>query len=687
MPSFSSFALQFSGFTAASLSATAAQLLIVEAGVTSVSGQATLSAGELGDLRAEGRTVIGYVNTSVTDHNRGYWQAGWVTPTGAEPDVGTVNPTAPSWLQNNLGTVDFDPNSPGPEAILVDYRDPAWRALVVAQAISMVQAGFHGVFLDDVARYFEAGYAGGSYDATLANSMMALVIEVATAVRAIDPAAVVVVNSGVYIGGDSAAGTASQLYADYRAAIDGVLIENQYASEANPAPPNVLSDALANFAGTDILALENAASGLDRLAFLAFAAANGLLPYISPDEGYGQFATAPQIDWKGFHFLAGSALAPNVLFGLGGDDILQGGAAADTVYGGAEHDQLLGFSGADELYGEDGNDTLAAGADNDRLYGGAGNDSLTGEAGEDLAYGGAESDRLFGGAGNDRLYGGAGVDTLAGAEGNDSLFADDGGGQQLGGAGNDHLVGGAGNDLQLGEVGNDQIFGAAGADTLNGGDGLDTLRGDGGHDLIYGGANDDLLLGLAENDQLRGGLGGDRQYGGLGQDSLYGDDGNDSLLGDAGNDFLFGGLGDDTLLGGAGLNRLYGDAGRDVLQGGTENDQLYGGDGLDRLLGGGGTDILNGGAENDILSGGIGGGDIFVFAGNAGTDTITDFDNIGDRIDLRAYATTTTELQSAIRDWNGGVTIDLAGLGGFGQIRVLDHDGQIIALTLGDFLL
>jgi hypothetical protein len=141
MPRFSSFALQFSGFTASSLSATAADRLIAEAGVTATGGQAALSATQPAALAGEGRKVIGYVNTSVTDPDRASWQAGWVTPEGDEPDVGKVAPTAPDWLKHALGEVDFDPAHPGPEASLVDDRDADWRALVIAQAIALTPAG------------------------------------------------------------------------------------------------------------------------------------------------------------------------------------------------------------------------------------------------------------------------------------------------------------------------------------------------------------------------------------------------------------------------------------------------------------------------------------------------------------------------------------------------------------------
>lgn len=433
MSQFSSYALQFVNFTAASLAATGAELLIVESGVTSALGGATLTPAQLAALEAQGRQVLGYVNTSVTDANRAYWNPTWVTPTNpAEPDVGVVSGTAPAWLQNNFGTVDFNPAYPGPEAILVDYRDPAWRALVVAQAVSVVQAGFHGVFLDDVARYFQAGYAGDGYDPTLANSMMELVLQVATAIRAIDPDAVVVVNSGVYIGNDSSGGAGSALYTNYRNAIDGVLIENQFITETDPASSHVLSDALGLFPGVDIMPLENRASGVDVEALLAFAGSMGMVPYISPDESYSQNAPAVNMGTGVGDTMVGIGNKANLMAGLFGNDNLKGANLADTLYGHGDndtlsgwggHDLLVGGAGLDSLYGGSGNDTLNGGADADRLVGSLGADMLIGAAGNDVLYGQAGDDSLNGGLGSDSLIGGDGADVFvfAGSVGTDKI--------------------------------------------------------------------------------------------------------------------------------------------------------------------------------------------------------------------------------------------------------------------------
>jgi Ca2+-binding RTX toxin-like protein len=80
-------------------------------------------------------------------------------------------------------------------------------------------------------------------------------------------------------------------------------------------------------------------------------------------------------------------------------------------------------------------------------------------------------------------------------------------------------------------------------------------------------------------------------------DKLVAYAGNDQVRGGKGDDLLMGGVGGDQLLGGTGDDRLNGQRGRDVLDGGDGDDRLAGGDRADR----------------------------FVFDGNDGSDTITDF--------------------------------------------------------------
>lgn len=96
------------------------------------------------------------------------------------------------------------------------------------------------------------------------------------------------------------------------------------------------------------------------------------------------------------------------------------------------------------------------------------------------------------------------------------------------------------------------------------------------------------------------------------------------------------GVGRATLLG---LNDLY-------LVGHGGNNALFGNGGDNRLEGRGGNDFLNGRAGNDVLRDGVGedrlvggsGADIFVLAGDGQIDTIVDFGNGNDRIDVRAWS-------------------------------------------------
>lgn len=418
MTKFTSFALQFSNFTAASLGRTGAQLIVTESALTSAAAQPSLTATELTELAAAGKTVVAYVNTSVTDATRAYWNPAWVTPTHAdEPDVGVVRSVAPAWLRNNLGGVDFAPEPAGQpaadEAIRVDYRDPAWRAMVVAQAVTQVQAGYGGVFLDDVGQYYQAGFHSGSYDPTLADSMMQLVIDVASAIRTINPAAKVIVNSGVYIGGDSSAGTAGALFATYKAAIDGMVIENQFSTENGLH--GALSAALSAYPTTSIMALESGMTSSVCEKFLTFAARTGVLPYLVANDGYDSFAHAPQLGTDVSDVLTGESALANLIGGLLGDDRIVGGDLSDTLFGHNGNDTMIGNRGADFIYG---------GGGADRLYGSSGNDAISGHNGNDWVNGGYGNDILNGNSGNDTLYGGTGNDRLMGSVGADVFLFD-----------------------------------------------------------------------------------------------------------------------------------------------------------------------------------------------------------------------------------------------------------------------
>ncbi|WP_163665352.1 cadherin domain-containing protein [Adonisia turfae] len=123
-----------------------------------------------------------------------------------------------------------------------------------------------------------------------------------------------------------------------------------------------------------------------------------------------------------------------------------------------------------------------------------------------------------------------------------------------------------------------------------------------------------------------------------GNNVLNGTNSSNQLLGLSGNDRLKGMAGADLLEGGTGNDWLYGGKGQDLLKGGAGNDWLYGGKGQDRLEGGAGNDLLVGGLGNDILVGGAG-NDIVVLAPGSGSDTLIDFQNGQDKIQLEGGLT------------------------------------------------
>jgi len=136
-----------------------------------------------------------------------------------------------------------------------------------------------------------------------------------------------------------------------------------------------------------------------------------------------------------------------LIYGEAGNDSIEAGNLADTVYGGDGLDSLYGFAGADKMYGGIGNDKLYGGDSDDLLRGEDGDDSLLGEGGADDAYGGNGYDTIFGGADNDTLGGDGDADCITGDGGNDSMTGGDGNDTIWAGEGfSDTVDGGAGTD-------------------------------------------------------------------------------------------------------------------------------------------------------------------------------------------------------------------------------------------------
>jgi len=328
-----------------------------------------------------------------------------------------------------------------------------------------------------------------------------------------------------------------------------------------------------------------------------------------------------------------------------------GGAESDwlsdieAVSGSRLNDRITGDEAANTLWGIDGDDFLDGGAGADWLLPGLGQDTVEGGAGTDMVSYLDLARNVSVDLGAGRATKGAVVDTIGGIENvTGSIYAD-------------VLRGDAGANRLRGMGDYDWIIGSAGADTIEGGNGRDMIsyvysdvavtvnlasgRGMAGQalgdvydsiervtgsiyaDLIYGGAADEDIRGLGSYDWFIGSPGKDRFDGGSGYDtvaywhSATGAVANLNLgrgtAGDAARD-LYTSI--ENLTGSSHADHLTGDNGRNILRG------LYG---QDTLLGAGGVDRLEGGASDDLLDGGWG-WDVAIFSGARAEYAITRID-------------------------------------------------------------
>ncbi|WP_103258867.1 calcium-binding protein [Tabrizicola aquatica] len=437
------------------------------------------------------------------------------------------------------------------------------------------------------------------------------------------------------------------------------------------------SDSLYGGAGNDTISgglgadLIDGGAGRDRASYREAAEGVRLdlfAPGLNAGEAAGDLFIAIEEFEGSIHAdtLSGDHLA-NILFGVGGNDLVEGRGGNDSLYGNDGSDTLVGGAGADRLEGNAGLDyasyadsstgltldlktpSLSSGdaagdtfitiegflltAFNDRFFGSDGGDLVDGRAGNDTLDGRLGADWLAGGAGNDLLYGGEGDDTL------------------LGGAGADRLEGGLGRDRVSHADATAGVRADLAAPAGNLGDargdlylGIEDLEGSAFADALLGDALANLVLGLEGSDSLWGRAGNDTLDGGAGDDTLLGGLGADTLIGGAGLDLASYGetttvlridladpgqntgeaagdvyLGIEGLIGGAGADTMAGDAAANLLLGGAGNDQIRGRDGDDSLDGGLGHDSLWGDAGADSLWGAAGDDQLW---GGAGDDRL-----------------------------------------------------------------
>ena len=343
----------------------------------------------------------------------------------------------------------------------------------------------------------------------------------------------------------------------------------------------------------------------------------------------------------------------------------------------------------------------------------------------------------YGGAGEDNLDGGEGVDFLFGGSGDDTL---------TGGGSRDYLLGGGGADTIYGGAGSDRIRGGSGNDTIEGGEGDDIILGDAGDDIIDAGADDDTIIDEGGDDTLTGGTGEDTFafLPGHGSDTITDFNTSDDQIDlsqftmaitftqlqakmstvtdpDDANvvtgvqiDLSDFGGGTITLEGITATSDLTaemfclpdcdsplddilvespvtGDENRNFYLGDTDdatyttlggNDIVFAEEGDDWLVGGEGADTITGGTGDDTLTGGAG-ADTFVFASGDGNDTITDFENGTDTIDLSAITAITVFSDLTITQVGDDTKIDLGT--NVGEITLEDFTSTDLGATDFDF--
>lgn len=320
-------------------------------------------------------------------------------------------------------------------------------------------------------------------------------------------------------------------------------------------------------------------------------------------------------------------------------------------------DVIIGSGDMDHIEGLGGNDVIKGGGGADHIDGGEGRDTATYEN----SSAGVEVNLKTG-----KGYGGdATGDTLVSVE---DLF---------GSSFDDKFIGNGQDNRLNGAAGNDTLKGGGGSDTLIGGDGNDILEIDGKGDTVDGGEGWDILvmksnkgmeinLNTGEINENTNGAGitfshhhhNSRYYDGPGWQKPSKQDFTTKEVKNVEN--VIGSNYDDDIYGDELANALGGNGGNDVLVGAAGDDILNGDTGEDKIDGGLGADLMFGGT----------GSDTFLFfnlddsrvAGGKPQDTIADFEQGWDKIDLSRLDFALNELLVLDNQNVGGTNYSYVGL-------------------------
>jgi uncharacterized protein (TIGR01370 family) len=275
-----SYALQYSNVNPSQIIDANLDLFITEGGPGTDFAASAIGPDDLQQIQDSGTRVMAYVNVAVADDSRPYWDAAWTTDGSA---AGEVTDAAPAWLggqpSNEFGRI-------------VDFTDPDWQAIVIDQAVELVQSGFDGVFLDDFAQYFASGVTPLSIPQQ-ATAMMQFAIDIDQAVRQVNPDAGLIVNGSPFVVTDAVGGANSQTSVQFLEALDGMLLENSFG--INGVEQTAAIQQAQNFIlpFTDVLALESGGSSAENFAFESEAREAGFVPFSALDASYSAFGNPP----------------------------------------------------------------------------------------------------------------------------------------------------------------------------------------------------------------------------------------------------------------------------------------------------------------------------------------------------------------------------------------------------------
>ena len=377
-----------------------------------------------------------------------------------------------------------------------------------------------------------------------------------------------------------------------------------------------------------------------------------------------------------------------MLFGLDGNDTLNGGGGIDSMTGGLGDDVYIVDDAGDFVFefGGEGTDTIRTSLTTYNLVGlpqienleytGTGAANLTGNAANNV---------LAGARGNDTLDGGDGIDTLRGGSGNDRLMLQHdlvtGGTVFDGGSGSDTLY--VSNPTVTntpdGPIYISNLFNASISS-------IEAVSFGSTASTVFQARVDfnQLGTGFAKNLTLNGGAGVDKFLvlaGGSGNYQLpsftlsggWNTTSNAAtsdavlLVGVNGNDYTLRAAATHT-----GLQVLVGADMGDFLIGGRNNEALFGGDGDDTMEAGEGNDTMTGGE----------GSDVFVIDGD-GVKVITDFVIGTDKIDLYRTGIDNFTNLAPILSESGGNTVLTSKYNGVTTTYTIQG---VTGLTATDFL-